>query len=109
MSEKDGFNLVHRDEIERTGNWLLARRALGVSCFGISMVEIPPGESIPEHAETDRDQEEVFAILSGNATVVIDGVDHPAPEGTLVRFDVDRKRTVRNDGDEPALVLLVSA
>jgi len=109
MAEHDGFTIVHRDEMERTGNWMLARRSLGVASFGINLVEIPPGESIPEHDEIDRDQEEVFCILGGSPTMVIDGEDHPAPEGTLVRLDPERRRTVRNDGDGVALVLLVSA
>ena len=109
MTEGDGFTIVHRDEMERTGNWTLARRSLGVTSFGINMVEIPPGESIPEHDETGRDQEEVFIVLTGAPTLVIDGSDHPAREGTLVRLDPERRRTVRNDGDAAALVLIVSA
>jgi uncharacterized cupin superfamily protein len=109
MNEGDGFTIVHRDELERTGNWLLARRGLGVGSFGINMVEIPPGESIPEHDELDRDQEEVFCVLGGSATLVIDGADHPAPEGTMARLDPARRRTVRNDGSAPALVMIVSA
>src|SRR5947208_8432582 len=109
MTNGDGFTIVHRDELERTGNWKLARRTLGVSAFGINIVEIPPGESIPEHDETDRDQEEVFCVLSGEGTVVVDGADQPAPEGTLARVDPDRKRTVRNDGEQPLLLLIVSA
>ena len=39
----------------------------------------------------------------------IDGVDHPAPAGTYARLDPEPKRTVRNDGDGPATVLIVSA
>ena len=41
--------------------------------------------------------------------MVIDGEDHPAPEGTFVRLDPLPQRTVRNDGTEPARVLIVSA
>jgi quercetin dioxygenase-like cupin family protein len=109
MTSGDGFTIVHRDELERTGNWRLARRTLGVSSFGINMVEIPPGDAIPEHDEVDRDQEEVFCVLSGRATLIVDGTEHLAPEGTLARIDPPRRRTVRNDGDSPALVLIVSA
>jgi (S)-ureidoglycine aminohydrolase len=109
MTQGDGFTIVHRDEMERTGNWLLARRSLGVGSFGINMVEIPPGESIPEHEEVDRDQEEVFCVLEGDAVIVVDGADHPAPAGTLARLDPHPRRTVRNDGDAPALVLIMSA
>jgi mannose-6-phosphate isomerase-like protein (cupin superfamily) len=101
--------IVHRDQLERTGNWSLVRRSLGCGSFGLNLVDIPAGESIPEHDETGRDQEEVFFIVSGDAVLVIDGEDHPAPEGTFARMDPEHSRTVRNDGSVPASVLIVSA
>ena len=103
------FTIVHLDEAERDGRWVLLRRSLGLGALGMGLVEIAPGETIPEHDETDRDQEEVFLVLSGSPTMVIDGEDHPAPAGTLVRVDPQPRRTVRNDGDAPARVLIVSA
>jgi uncharacterized cupin superfamily protein len=105
----DGFTIAHRDELERTGGWSLVRRTLGCASFGINLVEIAPGTQIPEHAETDRDQEEVFFIVAGEPTLVIDGEEHPAPAGTFARLDPARRRTVRNDGREPSSVLIVSA
>lgn len=51
-----GYTIAHRDELERTGNWALVRRSLGCRAFGVNLVEIQPGESIPEHDETQRDQ-----------------------------------------------------
>jgi quercetin dioxygenase-like cupin family protein len=104
-----GFTIVHRDDVERNGNWSLLRRALGLNSFGMGLVEIAAGASIPPHDETGRDQEEVFIVLSGSPTLVIDGEDHAAPEGTYARVDVEHTRTVRNDGSEPASVLIVSA
>jgi uncharacterized cupin superfamily protein len=101
--------IVHRDELERTGNWSLVRRTLGVASFGINIVDIPPGEGIPEHDETARDQEELFMVLSGSAVFVIDGARHPAPAGTIARLDPEPTRTVVNEGDEVASVLIVSA
>jgi uncharacterized cupin superfamily protein len=105
----DGFTIAHRDELERTGDWSLVRRTLGCTSFGINLVEIAPGTQIPEHDETDRDQEEVFFIVAGELTLVIDGEDHPAPAGTFARLDPARRRTVRNDGREPSSVLIASA
>ena len=105
----DRFTIVHRDELEQTGNWSLVRRSLGLEAFGLNMVEIPPREAIPAHDELERDQEEVFIVLEGTASVVIDGAPHPAPAGTFVRLDPEPKRTVVNDGDEPAVVLIASA
>jgi uncharacterized cupin superfamily protein len=101
--------LAHRDDCEQSGNWRLVRRTLGVKSFGVNLVDIPPGEQIPEHDETARDQEELFCVVTGSPTLVIDGEDHPAPTGTFARIDPEHSRTVRNDGDGPASVLIVSA
>jgi uncharacterized cupin superfamily protein len=103
------ITILHRDDVERTGNWSLVRRTLGVASFGMNIVDIPPGEGIPEHDETSRDQEEVFMVLSGSAIIVIDGRRHAAPAGTLARLDPEPTRTVVNEGDEVASVLIVSA
>ncbi len=105
----EGLTIRRREDLERTGNWLLARRSLGLSAFGMNLVEIPPGERIPEHDETDRDQEEVFYVVAGRPTLVVDGEGHPAPAGTFARLDPDHRRTVRNEGEEPASVLIASA
>jgi mannose-6-phosphate isomerase-like protein (cupin superfamily) len=108
-SSRDSYAIAHRDALERTGNWTLVRRSLDCRSFGVNLVEIPAGESIPEHDETDRDQEELFFVISGSPSLVIDGEAHPAPAGTFARVDPERRRTVRNDGEEPASVLIVSA
>src|SRR5687768_4947354 len=105
----DGVTIRRREDLERTGNWLLARRSLGLSSFGMNLVEIPPGERIPEHDETERDQEEVFMVLSGEAALVVEGEEIPAPAGTLARLDPAVRRTVANTGSEPATVLICSA
>lgn len=104
-----GYRIGHREELETTGNWTLVRRSLGCQSFGINLVEIPPGESIPEHDETGRDQEELFFVISGSPVLVIDDQDHPARPGTFARVDPAHRRTVRNEGSEPSSVLIVSA
>lgn len=98
------------DELDRDYDiWVLVRRSLGVESFGLNLVELPPGGSIPEHDEEERDQEEVFYVVAGAATLVVDGEDHAAPTGSWARFDPEVRRTVRNDSDGPAKVLIVSA
>jgi uncharacterized cupin superfamily protein len=105
-----GFTIVHRDDFERPfPKWALARRSLGLQSFGMNVVELPPGETIPEHTEVESDQEEVFIVLEGEPTMVIDGVDHPAPAGTFVRLDPEPRRTVANRSGADATVLIVSA
>lgn len=104
------FTIAHLDDFERPfPKWALARKALDLRSFGMNVVELPPGETIPEHHELDRDHEEVFITLSGDPTVVIDGQEHPAPAGTFVRLDPEPVRTVVNRSDAVATLLIVSA
>jgi uncharacterized cupin superfamily protein len=103
------FKILQADDAERSGNWLLARRSLGLKAFGMNIVDIPPGEQIPEHDETERDQEEVFVVMSGQPTLVIDGRPHDLQPGSLARLDPELTRTVVNNGSETARVLIVSA
>ena len=105
----DGFTIGQLGEFETNGRWSLVRRGLGVESFGLNVVELEPGYAIPEHDELGRDQEEVFIVLDGNAVMVIEGEDHPAPAGTFVRVAPPVTRTVRNDGDVPVHLLIVSA
>ncbi|MGH3031924.1 MAG: hypothetical protein ACRDNE_14410 [Gaiellaceae bacterium] len=76
MTDENGFAIRHRDDLERSGRWSLARRSIGLKSFGMNVVDIEPGDRIPEHDETERDQEEVFIVLSGAAAIVVDGVEH---------------------------------
>lgn len=109
MTNTDGFTITHRDDFERTGRWSLARRSLGITSFGMNLVAVEPGYGIPEHDESGRDHEEVFVVLAGTLTAVLEGQEHPAPAGTFVRVDPQVRRTLRNDSDEPADLLIVSA
>jgi mannose-6-phosphate isomerase-like protein (cupin superfamily) len=109
MERGAGYLIAGRQELEQSGNWRLVRRSLGCEAFGVNLVDIPTGEAIPEHDETERDQEELFFVLSGSATLVIDGEEHSAPQGTFARVDPAHLRTVRNPGSEPVSVLIVSA
>jgi (S)-ureidoglycine aminohydrolase len=103
------FTILSTDDLEKSGDWLLARRSLGLAAFGLNVVDIQPGGQIPEHDETSRDQEEVFLTLSGDATIVIDGEEHDLPEGAFARLDPELTRTVTNRGSRPVRLLIASA
>jgi mannose-6-phosphate isomerase-like protein (cupin superfamily) len=114
MSEGDGYSvmkLTDFEEMEGSGEctWRLARRSLDIDAFGMNLVDIGPGGGIPEHDEEERDQEEVFIVLEGDAVAVLDGIEQPAPKGTFVRVSPAVRRTIRNEGESPARVLIVSA
>ena len=107
MAER--FTVKHWDEFERSGRWSLVRRSLGLCSFGMDLVELEPDDRIPEHDETEREQEEVFFVVEGDAALVIDGEEHPAPAGTFARLDPKPSRTVVNKGKTKARILIVSA
>jgi uncharacterized cupin superfamily protein len=105
-----GFTIVHLNDFERPfPKWALARKSLGLQSFGMNLVELAPGGTIPEHTELESDQEEVFIVLTGEATMVIDGDEHPAPAGTFARLDPEPLRTVVNRSSSQTTVLIVSA
>jgi uncharacterized cupin superfamily protein len=111
MSTEDrpALAIAAPEDMERAGSWLLVRRALGLRSFGLNAVDIAPGDSIPEHDETGRDQEEIFLALDGDVVLVVDGEDHPLPQGSFARLDPALRRTARNDGDRVARLLIASA
>lgn len=108
----DGYTIEHRDRFEQMegsgdSTWLLARKALGTASFGFNLVEIAPGGQIPEHDEAQSGQDEVYAILAGEAVLRLDGEDHPAPAGTFASIEPPVSRTIINRSDAPVTALLI--
>ena len=106
------YAIKHRDEfewMEGSGDctWLLARKALGTGAFGYNLVEIGPGGQIPEHDEAQSGQVELYAILEGEATMLLDGEEHPAPAGTFVSIEPAANRQILNRSDAKVTALLV--
>jgi quercetin dioxygenase-like cupin family protein len=107
-----GYTIKHRDEFETMegsgdSTWRLARKALGTSSFGFNLVEIDPGGQIPEHDEGGSGQVELYVILEGEATLRIDGEDHPVPAGTFASIEPPVSRTILNRSEAPVTALLI--
>jgi uncharacterized cupin superfamily protein len=106
------YAIKHQDGFERmegSGDctWLLARKALGTGAFGYNLVEIAPGGQIPEHDEAQSGQVELYAILAGEAVMLLDGEEHPAPAGTFASIEPAATRQILNRSDAPVTALLV--
>lgn len=106
------YTIKHRDEFETMegsgeSTWKLARKALGTDSFGYNLVEIGPGGQIPEHDEAGSGQVELYIVLEGDATMRLDGSDHPAPAGTFASIEPPAKRTILNRSDAPVTALLI--
>jgi uncharacterized cupin superfamily protein len=106
------YAIKHRDEFERMEgsgdcSWLLARKALGTAAFGYNLVEIAPGGQIPEHDEAQSGQVELYAILEGEAVMLLDGEEHPAPAGTFASLEPAADRQILNRSSAPVTALLI--
>jgi quercetin dioxygenase-like cupin family protein len=102
-------NVDDFEEMEGSGNatWRLARKSLGAESFGFNVVDIAPGGQIPEHDHSGDNQEEVFIILDGQATIVADGDEHDARAGTYCRYAPEVSRTIKNNSDGTVRALLI--
>ena len=60
------------------------RQRLGVSAFGINQVDLPPGGAGREHDHAESGQEEVYLVLAGSGTMVIDGEEVELRPGRYV-------------------------
>ncbi len=95
--------VIHIDEIEggHGGVFKPVGRTLGVTAFGINVEQYPQGhDQYPEHDHAKDGQEEVYYVISGQATLTIDGEDHIMPAGSIacVPPGHSRRFTTPNQG-----------
>lgn len=77
------------------GGFVKARAELGVTAFGLQVIQMPAGyEGYPEHDHADSGQEEVFAVLSGSGWMDIEGERVEMDGETLIRVAPETKRKV---------------
>jgi hypothetical protein len=91
------------------GGFRRARAGLGVTSFGLAVIDLPPNFShFPEHDQTHDEQEEVYTPLSGHVTLRVGGEDFELEPGTFARVGAAEKRKLIT-GDEPARVIAMGA
>src|SRR5262245_49217756 len=71
------------------GGFRRVRAGLGVSSFGLAVMDLPPNFAVyPEHDQTHDDQEEVYTPLSGKVTLRVGGQhgeEHELEPGVFAR------------------------
>jgi uncharacterized cupin superfamily protein len=77
------------------GGFVKARAELGVTAFGMQVIQLPPDYAdYPEHDHAESAQEEVFVALSGSGWIEIDGERVDLDNETIVRVGADARRKV---------------
>ena len=76
------------------GGFKLARAELGVSSFGMQVLDLPPNltEGYPNHDHAETGQEEVYLPLRGSGTMTIDGEEVALEAGMAIRVGPAAKR-----------------
>jgi mannose-6-phosphate isomerase-like protein (cupin superfamily) len=87
-------------EADFGGGFVKARAELGVTAFGMQVIQLPPNFSdYPEHDHAESGQEEVFLAIGGSGWIDIDGERVDVDGDTLVRVGPDVKRKVYSGPD----------
>ena len=89
------------------GGFRRVRAGLGVTSFGLAVMDFPAKYSdYPEHDQAHDNQEEVYTVLSGRATLAVGGEEHELVPGVWARVGPAEKRKIVT-GDETARVLAI--
>ncbi len=79
---------------DRGERFLPLRRELGVSAFGLNQIVLEPGQRGRIHRHTR--QEEVYLVLEGRLTLLVEGEAHELGTGELVRVGPEVRRQLVN-------------
>jgi mannose-6-phosphate isomerase-like protein (cupin superfamily) len=72
-----------------------ARAELGVTSFGMQVVDLPPSYSdYPEHDHAEEAQEEVFAVLHGSGHMDVEGEQVELTPKVLIRVGAATRRKI---------------
>jgi mannose-6-phosphate isomerase-like protein (cupin superfamily) len=97
------------DELEAVygGAFKRARAELGVSSFGMQVIDMPPNaDQYPEHDHGQDRQEEVYVVLRGGGEIEIEGERIPIDPDTMVRVASGTNRKIW-PGSEGARLLVM--
>jgi mannose-6-phosphate isomerase-like protein (cupin superfamily) len=89
------YTAKHVDEMEAAfgGGLKKARAELGVTSFGVQIVDLPPNYSdYPEHDHESDGQEEVYVVLRGAGEIEIEGERKELVPDVLLRVGPTTKR-----------------
>lgn len=85
----------------------LLRRELGVTTLGLNLIALKPGQRGRIHRH--ERQEEVFVVLSGRLTLVVEGRERDLEQWDAARVAPGVRRQLVNRGPRDAVVLALGS
>lgn len=106
------YKAMRIEEMEHAfgGAFVRARASLGVTSFGMQVIQLPPdsGDMAPEHDHLHDGQEEVYLLLDGACAIDVGGERMDLAGRTFVRVGPGERRRLRS-GPDGASVLAIGA
>lgn len=105
LSELGGYELQLGPDVKIPGK-VFGGAALGATGSEFSFQSFLPGTETG-FLHTHRNHEELYFFLTGKGEFQVDGQVFPVEEGTVVRVSPEGRRSVRNNGTEPLVMLCI--
>lgn len=105
LNELSDYVLTLAPGVEIPGK-VFGGAALGATGGDFSFQMFQPGTETG-FVHTHKTHEELYFFLSGSGEFQVDGEVFPVTEGSVVRVAPDGKRSVRNNGTSPLVMLCV--
>ena len=98
---------VNYEDVEQVGNAMhFLGEPLETEQVGVTVARCDPGWNSRPHDHVDNEHEEVYVLIEGQATVVIDDEEVGMETGDAVWIPPDSTRQIKNGDDESAFVLV---
>ena len=103
MAVNDGVTVARLATDDLGERFQRLRAELGVTTFGLNLIRLAPGQRgrIHRHGR----QEEVYVVLAGELTLLVEGEPRTLVRWDAVRVAPDVRRQLANRGGEPLVLL----
>ena len=93
--------VIHADDVEGAhgGVFKALSAPLGVGNFKVNQLALPGGAEGPEHDHTGDGQDEVYVVVGGSGTLVVDGDEIPLRVGHFVYCSPEARRQMKAGDD----------
>lgn len=103
------YRKVNYEEVDRvSGAMHFLREPLDSEQVGVTIAKCEPGWIGQQHDHEDNGHEEIYVLVAGQATVVVDEADVAMRQGDALWIEPGADRQIRN-GDAESTFVLVSA
>ena len=103
------YTVKRVDEMEASfgGAFKKVRAELGVTSFGVQIIDMPPNiDQYPEHDHVESGQEEVFGVLSGSGRITIGDEEVALEPDVYVRVGPQERRKIYSGSEGLRLIAM---